>query len=277
MLNFGFDEGGAGDTLLVSAQIGPYASVKRLTRHWQDTLRRAGVTAFHSKDYNRRNAGVFVGLSRSKRKRLLHELSQLIHKYMSLGVTTGIDVSLYKNQTDHVYRSEWGAAYSFAALMALGAGYCYLNYAGVHDEGMNVMLAQGHRNLGQAKCLMLLLIDQRRSLKLKSVDDGIMKDHPILQAADMLAYGEWQRIRGGDLEIYHALNNTSWNQHYRTEFLECDLPLIRMAALGYEATMAKMWEVTKRSQRVERIAGGLESPAGLGTPRSLDCSGGANH
>jgi hypothetical protein len=126
MFDFGYDEGGGNGTLLVSVQLGSCSSLKRLNRFWRAALEQYKVSSFHSKDYRRRNGGVFKGLSRARRRKLLAALARLIHKYMSAGMTTSINRRYYDSHTTPQSRNDWGSAYAFARHMATLSGYTYM-------------------------------------------------------------------------------------------------------------------------------------------------------
>jgi hypothetical protein len=54
-----------------------------------------------------------------------------------------------------------------------------------------------------------------------------MNDFGILQAADMLVYGEWQKLTGSDdLEIYNALHRSG--SRYSTLVFDCEAALIEL-------------------------------------------------
>jgi len=238
MFDYGFDEGGEGETLLASAQVGSARSLRRLSRRWTIELKKAGVTFFHSKDYRNRHKGVFKGLSHRKRKALLGNLADLIHKYVDFGVTAHINESQYIRHTSQPFRSEYGAAYSFAIHMVLVAGYQNIETKGRESEGINVLVAHGHRNLSQVIQQLIILIEKPSPLNVKTAAHGLMKEHPILQAADMLAYGEVQKLRGGDLDIYNALHKRRSGSRYRTQIFECGPQHFSIATEGVAALIA---------------------------------------
>jgi hypothetical protein len=252
MLDFGYDEGGGDGTLLVSVQLGSSNSLKSLDRHWRAALGQYGVSFFHSKDYKNRSSGVFKGLSRARRRRLLAEMAALIQKYLSAGVTARINERYYEAHTAQQFRSEWGSAYSYALHMATLAGYVYMKRVGREKEAINILVAHGHRNLGQVLEQLPKLVGNP-TIKLHNSGYGFMRDSPILQAADMLAYGEWQKHKNGDLEIYDALHRqgAERNQPYVTETFECSEELIQVATRGVAALMEERKAFGMRRQKAE--------------------------
>jgi hypothetical protein len=238
MFDFGYDEGGGDGTLMVSVQLGSCSSLRRLDRHWGAALKRYGVSFFHSKDYKNHDSGVFKGLRYAQRRKMLLELAALIHKYMSAGVTARINERYYESHTTQQFRTEWGSAYSFALHMATLGGYVYMQRVGREKEAINILVAHGHRNLGQVLDQFPKLVGNP-TVKLNTFGSGFMKDHPILQASDMLAYGEWQKQNNGDLEIYNALRRHIEKRAvpYMTETFECDENLIQVATRGAAALL----------------------------------------
>jgi hypothetical protein len=114
MLDFGYDEGGEGATLLASVQIGTARRLRRFSRRWKALLAEARVKFWHSKDYDNLSQGVFADLSVKARKKLLGRLARLIQDYMDVGITVVIDTAVYDSKTDAKFRSKWATAFCFA-------------------------------------------------------------------------------------------------------------------------------------------------------------------
>jgi hypothetical protein len=78
-------------------------------------------------------------------------------------------------------------------------------------------------------------------VRLATFGYGFMEDHPILQAADMLAYGEWQKRTNGNLEIYRALHRRTAKRGstYVTDTFECTEKIIDLAKQGVAAVLAE--------------------------------------
>jgi hypothetical protein len=141
VLDYGFDEGGRGDTLLISLQIGNTASVRRLQRQWQSVLKRFGLGFFHSKDYDKEaGQGVFGSIGRAERRRLLGQLTRLVHKHLLFGLTANLDTAMYESETTARFRSDYGSAFSFAVQMALFAANRYLD---LEARPINILIARG--------------------------------------------------------------------------------------------------------------------------------------
>lgn len=112
-LDVGFDEGGGGDTLLISAQVGIVSKAKKFKHGWKRDLP-TEIPYFHAIDYGNRDGGVFRGMDLSGRQKLLASLSGHVRRHLEFGFTGKVTLSNWNSQTDNTFRSQWGTAYSFA-------------------------------------------------------------------------------------------------------------------------------------------------------------------
>lgn len=239
-IDLGYDESGSGDTLLVSMQLGVTEQAKKLKRKWRARLRAAGVEYFHAKEFDNFSHGVFSGLGRNERGELLRDLSKVIYQHLSIGITAKITKSIYEQKTNQAFRSRWGTAYTFAIQMLVTSAYIYADRSHLHPE-FNILVEDGHRHAAQAveslnatkKAGLALEIPS----KILSIGLGSKHDHPILQAADMLAYSVWQKICNRDLAIYDALHPA--NALYQPESIDFDsINLVDAAREGAEKWIA---------------------------------------
>lgn len=255
-VDLGCDEGGAGDTLLVSAQMAVTEQARKLKRQWISAL--GNVAYFHSKDLGNFSAGVFTdaGLDRSQREELLKKLHKIIHRHLTLGITAKISKKLYDSLTTNEFRSKWGTAYTFAVNMCLLAAHLEFTKRG--DESnfpwpavdINILLESGHRHCAQA----LEFLNNGNKIPLKkrfvtilSAGLGNKKDHPILQAADMLAYSEWQEICDRPSPLHWVMYRES--SRYRAARLECTAELIEgmnEGALRWIEHKRRHWHENRR-------------------------------
>jgi hypothetical protein len=220
------DEGGSQGQLLVSVQVGSYSSVLKLNREWNRGLVAAGCGHFHSKDFGNLSGGVFKGLSKSKRRALLAKLVDLIHKHLELGVTAVLDTETFDREMPQDCRGRWTSAYTFALFSAIGAAHCHLERRGRHTEEVDILVAAGHRNCQQALDRLAEFPRGEVPLRIKTQSRGEMADHPMLQAADILAYSEWRELSGRREDIWHALNSQRRGR-YATYSIECGPDLIK--------------------------------------------------
>jgi hypothetical protein len=202
-----FDEGGNGSDLLVSMQLGTVERARKLRKRWSPKLR--GLPYFHSCEFDNISSGIFKGRSKEQREKIMNDLCVLIHRHLTLGATTRIDTKMYDRVTTPAFRSRWGTAYTFSINTLSIIAWIYFRDRGV-DPDVNILIEDGHRNSAQA----VQYLEDSKKLKGKrgqylnilTVWPGSKKDHPTLQAADMLAYGEWQKITQHDLRMFNALH-----------------------------------------------------------------------
>lgn len=242
-VDLGYDESGevGGDILVVSMQIGLTEKIRRLNKLWKKELAKANVPFFHSKDYDNHTGGIFRNLPRRRRKLLLERLAQLARLRFDIGISATISQSEYKAKTDNDWRSKWAAPYSFVVAILTLSAQVYVEHMKLGYEA-NVLVESGHKNAGQVLDILRTLADTPKMpgitpLKILSYGLGSKKDHPILQAADMLAFSEWQSIINGDREIYDELHVNE--SRYRTEFLDNNACMTQLAFMQ-EST--RRWE-----------------------------------
>ena len=110
-------------------------------------------------------------------------------------------------------------------MLAMGA-YLYFEQFNLPMD-VNVLLEDGHRHCGNAMEVMNAhkkLLGNDRYLQVLTVRVGGKKEHPLLQAADMLAYSEWQKLKGDDMEIYDSLHTA--DSKYQPEFIDLTTDLV---------------------------------------------------
>src|SRR5438477_1281775 len=212
-VDLGVDEGGDGDTLLVSVQIGITEQARRMRRSWKKRLAESNnVEYFHSKDlWNFTNGPFFkAGLNRQERTSLLNDLADCIHEHLATAFTVKVSQKVYNDNTTQVLRSQHGSAYRCCIIQLVSCAYMSLKKMRIRPE-VNILIEAGHRNSAGA---VLYLNKWRESPPLRGMEDlkflsvglGSKKDHPILQAADMLAYCKQQHLIRRDRTIYDALH-----------------------------------------------------------------------
>jgi hypothetical protein len=252
-VDLGYDESGetGGDILIVSMQLGLVKSAKRMKKLWNKHLRKAGIPYFHSQEYGNLSSGVFGGLSRARRAALLEVLGQFVRLRLNIGFTTHINQKEYFKQTDAEFRSKWATPYAFSVALLTLAAQNYLDQKELGYD-VNILIEEGHKNVGQAINVIKVFkespetVNGATTLRIKSYGLGSKKDHPILQAADMLAFSEWQNISGGDKEIYDSLHKTA--SRYQTYVFD------GMEWLDHMKDSARQWEISKKEwgQRKQR-------------------------
>jgi hypothetical protein len=271
--DLGIDDGGAGDTLLVSMQLGIIEQARKLKRCWKRELKDKNVKFFHSVDFDNISKGVFAGLSRTDRLELLDNLSGLIHRHLATGVTVRISKSFYDANTTNDFRSEWGTALGFAVTQLLACAHIYMDQLG-HEKVVNILIEDGHKNSAQA-VEMLRNFKPHASfpMKILSVGLGSKEDHPILQAADMLAYADWMQITKRDRTIWDAIHTDSGQ--YLTAQVDAGKELIEIGTMGIEKWKQQRKEFgekirREKEQRIREIRSGDGGAAQDSTQRNQE-------
>ncbi len=242
-VDLGYDEGGCGDTLLVSVQAGIVQKAKKLKTSWKADLNKAKIPFFHSVDYSNFDGGQFRGMSRQSRQELLSSLTGHIRKRLLFGMTAKVTLSYYNAEATPHIRSVWGTAYSFAIQMLMLITHEIMEKQNLGID-INVLIEDGHANSEQ---MLQILGRIKKAYKTRPSEIpfnilnhglGSKKDHPILQAADMLAYSDWQRLQQKNREIYDALHVKG--SRYRAGYVDLDKQLVG-EALG----IAKRSDIAK--------------------------------
>ena len=273
IVDLGYDESGEGDVLLVSMQVGLNKKNKRMKKLWRKELKKVGIPYFHSRDFDNYTGGVFRDLDRQRRERVLDSLAQLTRLRLETGLTTKISKKLFTGLTDQQFRSKYATEYSFAIQMLVLFAYFYLERFGLGFD-VNILIEEGHRNSAQALQILQELktipkADGLERLNILSVALGSKKDHPILQASDMLAYSEWQKTTSGDMAIYDALH-IDWSR-YKPEVFECDRCLVHIGVEGAREYEALIKQVANQKQRKGVLAAMVETTGEhRRTPRRRD-------
>jgi hypothetical protein len=242
-VDIGFDESGDRNTLLLSAQVGVVGKVRKMGTAWKTRLFRDNVDYFHAVEYDR-SSGVFGHLDRRARKELLHCLGSHLRKKMLFGITVKIDPHSYKLRTDNKFRSQWATAYPLAmqAIMLITA--IALEKQKLGNE-VNIVLESGHANVNQALDILLRMKQVQDSgkrelpLRILSAEIGCKVDYPILQAADMLAYSEWQSLNQTRGDIYDELHAKG------SRYLVCFMDMDKTGITDEALTIAKRSDEAK--------------------------------
>lgn len=219
-IDIGYDESGNGDILVVSAQLAFIEQAKKLKRQWKALL--GNLEYWHSVDFDNYTQGVFsdAGLTRDNRGELLKDLAKRIHRHAIGGVSALVSISEYDRiiPKESVFRARTGTAYGFLISECLNYAHALLSHLGIGSD-LNILIEDGHRNSQQAFQILgeLKRVPPERlpiPVRILTVGLGSKVDHPILQAADMLAYCQWQHtLINGDRDIWNALHKPGMRDH----------------------------------------------------------------
>lgn len=115
--------------------------------------------------------------------------------------------------------------------MCLLSAYALVTAKGYKPE-FNILIERGHRNAVQVMQILDALQelppsdDAIQDIKIITKGLGEKSEHPILQAADMSAYSDWQGLSQGDDAIWATLHRDG--VQYRTWRVHGDKALIEM-------------------------------------------------
>jgi hypothetical protein len=201
VIDIGIDESGAKNLLVVSALAGQTARMKKMSKAWTASLERVGVDYFHAKEHWNRRSKAYHGISVTKRRWLLQQCVKHIHKYSMAGFSVAIDSKEFDRITDQRFKTEWGSSYSFAIQLMFIMIHFYLRKRSALQEPVNILIEDGHKN---SKQIIEIIQNGKRKkggfIKIGAYGLGGKIGNPILQAADLLAYGSCQALATGGLE-----------------------------------------------------------------------------
>ena len=207
VIDAGLDESRSDSGLLVvSAVAGQTSQMKKLDKLWSEDLAEDNVDFFHAKEHWNGRSKAYHGLSQRKRQTLLAKLIHHIHKFGAFGVSVCINTAEYQDVTTQRFRSDWGSAYSFAIQLLFILIHFDLRKRNRLHETVNLLIEDGHANSRQ----ILEIVSKAQGRKdywvnLGTYGLGGKVGNPVLQAADMLAYGSCQHHSKGESRIYKQL------------------------------------------------------------------------
>jgi hypothetical protein len=191
VIDVGIDESkSSGSSLLVvSAIVGNTSLMRKFDREWKRDLTAKGVDYFHATEHWNGSSKAYHGISRSEREELLASLVGHIHHRFLFAASSIVDEDEYRSCASERFRSQYGSPYGFAFQMLMTCIFVELVRQGKQNQPINILIEDGHRNSQQA---MGFIRDKKKKEGGLTIDsyglDG-KKDNPILQAADMLAFG----------------------------------------------------------------------------------------
>jgi hypothetical protein len=201
VIDIGIDEsGGKNNLLVVSALAGQTARMRKMSHAWTASLEGVGVDYFHAKEHWNRRSKAYHRVSIAKRRWLVQQCVRHIHKYAVAGFSVAIDTKDFDQITDQRFKTEWGSSYSFAIQLLFIMIHFHLRKRDALHEPVNVLIEDGHKNSRQ----IIEIIQNGKKKKGGFISIGTYglggkMGNPILQAADLLAYGSCQALATGGL------------------------------------------------------------------------------
>jgi hypothetical protein len=209
VIDVGIDESKfpASPLIVVSAIVGNTALMRKLDAEWKRDLTESGVDYFHAKDHWNGSAKAYHGISRDERERLLARLVGHIQHRFCFGASAIVDETEYKSVSSERFRSQYGSAYGFAFQLVMTMILAELIKQGRNNQPVNVLVEQGHANAEQ---VIGFIRDKKhlnspKGLRANTYGLGGKKDNPILQAADLLAFGVCELENNGESEFLARL------------------------------------------------------------------------
>jgi hypothetical protein len=127
-------------------------------------------------------------------------------KYCRVTIAAEVNLNDFEDKATARFKNTFGSAYAFGVHLLLSMTRLYLANTSSTHEDINILIEDGHRNSRQA---IEQISDWKKKpgtiLKVRSHGLGDKRNYPILQAADLAAYGWWQFRAGGDASIFSAV------------------------------------------------------------------------
>jgi Protein of unknown function (DUF3800) len=252
VIDCGIDESGRPEKnlLVVSAVIGQTSMMKKLATAWKKDLADNRVDFFHAKDHWNLRAKAYHRLSMNKRSALLSRLIGYIHKHAEMGCSVAIDVKEYKRITSERFRSNWGAPYAFAVQMLMILISIDLQKRNRLHESVNILIEEGPHVRQACEIIGKAKGNKNAFIRVATYGCGGKKDNPILQAADLLAYGCCEYLSTGKSRMY---TNLAGPEPQRFPCLPFNAELIEMLKRDISANIE-----LRSKLRLQRLNAGLQ-------------------
>jgi hypothetical protein len=190
MIDVGIDESMSPSGLLVmSAIVGNTGNMRKLDAEWKRDLESNGVEYFHAKDHWNMSAKPYNGLSRESREILLTKLVRHVHYRYLFAASSLVNETEYLACVSDRFRSQYGSPYGFAFQTLMVSIYVRLLERHMENQPINILIEDGHKNAQQAMVFIAEKNKRAGGMRVNSYGLGGKKNNPILQAADMLAFG----------------------------------------------------------------------------------------
>jgi len=185
--------------LVVSAIVGKTALMRKLSVEWKRELVRSGVDYFHAKEHWNGRAKAYHGIGHDEREKLLDRLIRHLHSRFLFGASVIVDEAEYRAATSERLRSQYGSPYGFGVQLAMSMVLLELNRLKRQNQPINILIEDGHVNAGQAIEFIKRKkqLNSPKGLKIGTYGLGGKAENPVLQAADLLAFGTCEyTVRG---------------------------------------------------------------------------------
>lgn len=191
MIDIGIDESQSGPILILSAIVGNTGMLSKLNAEWKRELVQAGVDYFHATEHWNGRSKAYHGLGSIERDALLDRLICHLQSRFMFGATVVIDEAEYKSVSSERMRSQYGSAYGFGFQNLMMLVLLELTKLKKQNQPVNILIEQGHRNCGQAIGFIRhkKQLNSAKGLRIGNFGVGDKREYPLLQAADLIAFG----------------------------------------------------------------------------------------
>jgi hypothetical protein len=220
VIDLGIDESKSPDNplLVVSAIVGNTSLMRKLDVEWKREFKASNVDYFHAQEHWNLKSKAYHGISTAEREALLNRLVLHLQRRFLFGASVILDEAEYRASASDRFRSQRGSPYGWGFQMLMVLIRTELIKQRRANQPVNILIEDGHANAKQ----VIGFIEQKkrlgdpRGLKIGSYGLGGKKDNPILQAADLLAFGVCEFHAKGQSDFASRVAPAK----YRTKFLE---------------------------------------------------------
>lgn len=190
---------------MVSAVVGQTSLLRKFAVAWKRALHCFDVNFFHAKDHWNLHASPYHNLSMTEGRKLLSRLSGHMGKYVEAAISVAINPDEYRSMTSDRFRSHWGSPYTMAIQLLLIVIHNDLQRQKRGHEIANILL-EGGPHVHQA----LEVIEKTKGsnfafIRIAASGCGPKLNNPLLQAADILAYGWGEYLVSERSEMLDAI------------------------------------------------------------------------
>ena len=165
--------------------------LRKLNKEWKRELTETGVDYFHAQEHWNLQSKAYHGLGTKGRDKLLDRLVCHLHHRFLFGASTIVEESDYRKNTTDRFRSQYGSPYGWAFQILMVMILLKLIEQKRQYQPVNILVEAGHPNALQAMGFIekKKRLNRNKGLRVGTYGFGGKKDNPILQAADLLAFG----------------------------------------------------------------------------------------
>ena len=234
---------------MISAIVGKTALMRKLTVEWKRELATSGVDYFHATEHWNGRSKPYHGIGHDEREELLARLIRHLHSRFLFGVSAIVDEAEYKTATSERLRSQYGSPYGFGFQLVMALVLLELVRLKRQNQPVNILIEDGHVNAGQAIEFIKhkKKLNSPKGLKIGTYGLGGKIDNPVLQAADLLAFGTCEYTTKGHSEFAARIVPEIYANRFRV--LPWDVSSVR----NLKADIIRHGDLVKTKAPVRRL------------------------